>query len=65
MSILLYTSKMFIFIFLIIASLAYATYVRNTIWKDEMAFWKDVEIKSPLKERGYNNLGITYSKKRI
>jgi tetratricopeptide (TPR) repeat protein len=36
------------------------TYTRNTLWQDEVAFWKDVVTKSPNKARPYNELGRAY-----
>jgi hypothetical protein len=51
----------------IIATLAFivvlmsgATYARNTVWLDEAGLWEDVVRKSPMKSRGYSNLGGIY-----
>jgi tetratricopeptide (TPR) repeat protein len=36
------------------------TYVRNTVWQDEVSLWADVVRKSPENARGHNNLGKAY-----
>jgi tetratricopeptide (TPR) repeat protein len=33
------------------------TYQRNTVWSDDLIFWKDCVEKSPKKARPHNNLG--------
>ncbi len=38
--------------------LAGATYARNSVWRDEVALWRDVTAKSPDLPRGWNNLGM-------
>jgi len=38
------------------------TYRRNQVWRDELTLWQDVVRKSPGKARGYNGLGLAYSK---
>lgn len=43
--------------------LSVATYMRNTVWADEVVFWKDAAIKSPMKARVHNNLGSVYHRK--
>jgi len=43
--------------------LGYATYSRNTTWKDAVSLWSDVVKKNPLSHRGYNNLGMALSDK--
>ena len=45
---------------LIIAVLFGLTYVRNGVWSDNVAFWKDVAEKSPNSAQVYNNLGNAY-----
>ncbi|MBF0344800.1 MAG: tetratricopeptide repeat protein [Nitrospirae bacterium] len=45
---------------LVITLLSSATYVRNTVWKDEITLWKDVVRKSPHNYRAHNNLGNIY-----
>lgn len=49
---------------LAIAVIAYsvAGYERNFVWKTELSLWRDVTKKSPLKARGFINLGLAYSK---
>ncbi|HEX8948705.1 MAG TPA: tetratricopeptide repeat protein [Dissulfurispiraceae bacterium] len=46
----------------LIAFLSVCTYARNKIWGSDLALWADVVQKSPLKARGYNNLGMAYFK---
>jgi protein O-mannosyl-transferase len=41
----------------VVVVLAYATYQRNKVWHSGISLWEDVVAKSPLKSRGYNNLG--------
>ena len=45
---------------LIIIVLFGLTYVRNSVWADKIAFWKDVAAKSPKSAQAYNNLGNAY-----
>jgi tetratricopeptide (TPR) repeat protein len=40
-----------------------ATYARNLVWTDEARLWEDVIEKSPMKSRGYSNLGSIYYKR--
>jgi tetratricopeptide (TPR) repeat protein len=40
--------------------LAGAAYARNQVWQSEASLWRDVISKSPLKSRGYNNLGYSF-----
>jgi len=42
-----------------------AAFARNRVWQDDVILWKDVVSKSPLKERGHNNLGAAYSSKEM
>jgi protein O-mannosyl-transferase len=43
--------------------LGYATYTRNTTWKDAVTLWSDVVKKDPLSHRGYVNLGLAFKDK--
>ncbi|MGD1076291.1 MAG: tetratricopeptide repeat protein [Thermodesulfovibrionales bacterium] len=47
----------------IIISLTGLTLKRNTVWQDGFTLWTDVIKKSPLKGRGYNNLGGYFKEK--
>ncbi|MBI3754913.1 MAG: tetratricopeptide repeat protein, partial [Deltaproteobacteria bacterium] len=47
------------FIFILMVYYA-ATINRNTAWKDDIALWQDVAVKSPGNPRGHNNLGNAY-----
>lgn len=38
-----------------------AAYSRNTVWKDNITFWKDATEKSPFKDRPHFNLGVAYT----
>lgn len=49
----------------IVVVLTATTYARNSLWKDEVAFWEDVAEKSPLKSRVHNNLGHIYSSRGL
>jgi Tfp pilus assembly protein PilF len=44
----------------LIIVLAGASYARNTVWQSKKSLWSDVIKKSPLKTRGYINLGTAY-----
>jgi protein O-mannosyl-transferase len=44
---------------LILATLAWGTYHRNEVWRDEASLWHDVTIKSPHNGRGLMNYGLT------
>jgi len=46
----------------IIMAYSILTYVRNTVWQNDISLWSDVIQKSPKKARGYNNRGIAYSR---
>jgi tetratricopeptide (TPR) repeat protein len=46
-----------------LAGLASGAILRNNVWRDDIALWKDVIKKSPEKARGYNNLGSAYRRK--
>lgn len=43
--------------------LSIATYMRNTVWADEIVFWEDAVVKSPMKARVHNNLGSVFHRK--
>ncbi len=45
------------------ALLAVATFMRNSVWKDEISLWEDAARKSPAKLRPHQNLGTYYSMK--
>ena len=53
--------QVIIALLLIAAVLTAATYMRNNVWKDELALWSDAAEKSPGKPRVHNNLGNVYS----
>jgi len=40
-----------------------ATVLRVRVWGDDTRLWRDAVIKSPLKARPWNNLGMSYVKK--
>ncbi len=40
---------------------AIVTYQRNFVWQNDLSLWQDVVKKSPLKARGYNNLGKKFN----
>jgi tetratricopeptide (TPR) repeat protein len=42
------------------ALLAFTTYQRNKVWKNDITLWEDVTRKSPARSRGHNNLGLAY-----
>ncbi len=42
------------------AALWAALHARNAVWESSVALWSDVVSKSPLKERGWSNLGHAY-----
>ncbi len=49
-----------------IAALAVTAYMRNIVWSGDISLWSDVILKSPMKSRGYANLGNAYrAAKRI
>jgi len=41
----------------------YATYRRNHVWRDSLTLWTDVVEKSPMKTRGWTQLGIYFINK--
>lgn len=43
---------------LITVALSVAAYLRNAVWQDDIALWKDVISKSPGKARAYHEIGI-------
>lgn len=49
----------------IVAVLTVLTFMRNSVWMDEVTLWLDVVSKSPNKPRGHNNLGNAYRKKNM
>ena len=46
---------------LLIVALTVATAQRNSVYRDEISFWKDVAAKAPHNPRAFNNLGYAYS----
>lgn len=42
----------------VLALTGLATHLRNEVYRDEAAFWRDVVSRSPHNARAYNNLGI-------
>jgi len=44
--------------------LAFVSYSRNRVWKDEISLWSDVAAKSPDKARGHSNLGSAFLAER-
>jgi Flp pilus assembly protein TadD len=40
--------------------LGVATYVRNSVWRDDLTLWADTVAKSPSKARPHHNLGAAY-----
>ena len=59
-----FLEKMIIPAFVCIAIiLSGAAYARNLVWTDEARLWEDVIEKSPMKSRGYSNLGSIYYKR--
>lgn len=49
-----------IFLIVATASLAVASYVRNALWQEPLAFWEDTVRKSPNKARPHLNMGAAY-----
>jgi len=49
----------------LILSLTYSTTKRNMVWISRISFWEDVVRKSPLKARGYINLGSAYEEEGL
>ncbi len=41
----------------VVLLLSFATYKRNFVWQNRLAFWSDVAKKSPQKARAHNNYG--------
>ncbi len=48
----------FLGIVIISCTLAIATSLRNHVWRDKITLYQDIVRKSPLKPRGYANLGM-------
>lgn len=48
----------------VIVFLCLFTWQRNMVWANEISLWLDVVTKSPGKARGFNQLGIAYSKEK-
>ncbi|MEK7556498.1 MAG: tetratricopeptide repeat protein [Patescibacteria group bacterium] len=46
----------------VVVIFAGATIARNGTWQSEQGLWLDVVEKSPLKARGWNNLGVAYTR---
>ncbi len=44
----------------VVFALAWGSYSRNKVWKNELTLWNDVVSKSPGKARPYNNRGKAY-----
>jgi tetratricopeptide (TPR) repeat protein len=44
----------------VVILLSVATYLRNNVWRSELTLWQDVAVKSPMKARSYNGLGLAY-----
>jgi len=42
--------------------LTYASFVRNSVWSDDISLWTDVAEKCATKRRAYANVGIEYRK---
>jgi len=51
------------FMVIILACFALLTFVRNTVWRDEVMLWNDAIEKAPNKVRPYNNRGRAYGNK--
>ena len=49
----------------IILILSYATYMRNSFWKDKVTLWGDVVRKSPNKASAYINRALAYKEKNM
>ncbi|MFZ3071668.1 MAG: tetratricopeptide repeat protein [Thermodesulfobacteriota bacterium] len=49
----------FIFLLLLVFFLV-LSYGRNIVWINELSAWKDVEVKSPRKQRVFNSIGNAY-----
>ena len=46
-------------------SLAGVSFARNRVWRDGITIWRDVVMKSPMKARAHNNLGMAYEKRGL
>ena len=58
--------RLFVIVVVVVAlPLAFLTIKRNALWADEVAFWQDVVVKSPMKARGHNNLGSAYYRRAM
>ncbi|HAK88618.1 MAG TPA: tetratricopeptide repeat-containing protein [Nitrospiraceae bacterium] len=55
-------SKIILTLGIVVIILTIGTYMRNNIWQNEISLWEDVVSKSPNNARGYNNLGLAYSR---
>ncbi len=49
----------------IVLIFSYATYIRNSLWKDKAILWGDVIRKSPNKANGYINRGLALKEKGL
>jgi len=45
---------------IVVLTLGFLTYQRNTVWQTEITLWSDVSKKSPFKPRPANSLGYAY-----
>ena len=45
---------------MLVALAGWQTLARNEVYRDEIAFWRDVTTKSPANARAFNNLGYAY-----
>jgi protein O-mannosyl-transferase len=58
--------RLFITLFILcIVLLSGMTYARNAVWNSEIALYKDMSQKSPLKGRVHNSLGVAYLEKKL
>jgi tetratricopeptide (TPR) repeat protein len=55
--------QFYTFMVIVIACCAALTFVRNTVWRDEVTLWSDAIKKAPHKVRPYNNRGRAYGNK--
>jgi tetratricopeptide (TPR) repeat protein len=50
---------------LVLLTLSYATYARNSIWRSAIDLWEDTVSKSPNNARVHNNLGKAYGSENL
>lgn len=48
-----------------ILGLTVATFLRNSVWRDQVVFWQDVADKSPVKTRPHTHLGNAYLRRGL